>query len=440
MAERLTFVADMMSYSSMLSAEHLSRYSLVKNMCVGRRVLDIACGEGYGSSLMSSWGAKEVFGVDISAEAIANAVRVFSKESIHFIQHDARDCAELEDVLGSIDLIVCFETIEHIEDVKRMLTGFKALSANNPAIVISCPNDNAINSTESNEFHVRTYSFEEFEDTVTSILGEPDHCVFGTSVLGFGAFSSDSKFLSCPPSDISGLMSFEDSECSFVLPVQHGHEVNSSNAAYYVAGWNCSLLMLSVVAPISFQAYESPWNNWVAAKVDIESLTTQLIKSKTEVEFFKSSITNSTVEAEGMAVHLVGFEKEIERLKKLLVSSRLEVENLTAQTVAFDAERVINEITLRREKHLRIALEIKNASLIKSSQNISSDDLIRHHNLINLNLSYKILNDELGSQIAILKNSRWHRFGNMYYKLYELPVLGFLLRNTRKFIAFHVRR
>ncbi|HET8995122.1 MAG TPA: methyltransferase domain-containing protein, partial [Acetobacteraceae bacterium] len=60
-------------YHGFEAAAHVARYALLRPACAQRRVLDIACGEGYGSALLAGWGARSVVGVDISAAAIASA-------------------------------------------------------------------------------------------------------------------------------------------------------------------------------------------------------------------------------------------------------------------------------------------------------------------------------------------------------------------------------
>jgi 2-polyprenyl-3-methyl-5-hydroxy-6-metoxy-1,4-benzoquinol methylase len=52
--------------------EHWHRYHFAARWCEGKRVLDVACGEGYGSALLAR-GASRVTGVDISPEAVAHA-------------------------------------------------------------------------------------------------------------------------------------------------------------------------------------------------------------------------------------------------------------------------------------------------------------------------------------------------------------------------------
>ena len=62
LAERLQFGSEM-AYNAMDAAEHLARYAMLRSICVGKRVLDVACGEGYGSYLLAQWGAASVTAV-----------------------------------------------------------------------------------------------------------------------------------------------------------------------------------------------------------------------------------------------------------------------------------------------------------------------------------------------------------------------------------------
>src|SRR5678816_4696771 len=81
--ERLTF-SDSTAYNGLEAAIHSARYSIVRPMCSDKRVLDVACGEGYGCHLMSAWGARHVDGVDVSAEAVEGARRLFGSDTVYF--------------------------------------------------------------------------------------------------------------------------------------------------------------------------------------------------------------------------------------------------------------------------------------------------------------------------------------------------------------------
>ena len=58
-----------------------------RGLVKGLRVLDAACGEGYGSALLAE-SAAEVTGVDVSAEAVAHALQKYQSPGMHFIESD----------------------------------------------------------------------------------------------------------------------------------------------------------------------------------------------------------------------------------------------------------------------------------------------------------------------------------------------------------------
>jgi SAM-dependent methyltransferase len=134
--------------------EHWHRYSVMLPAARGRRVLDAACGEGYGSWLLAG-SAADVVGIDVDSAAIGHAVaRYAPRPNLRYMQ---ASCSALPLATGSIDLIVSFETIEHLDGQEAMLTEFRRVLAPTGALVISSPNK-AIYSEETgyaNEFHVR---------------------------------------------------------------------------------------------------------------------------------------------------------------------------------------------------------------------------------------------------------------------------------------------
>lgn len=90
--------------------QHINRYNFAKELVKDMRVLDVACGEGYGSNMLAET-AKEVIGVDISKEAIEQANEKYSKENLSFKVMDAEGLS-FDD--NYFDAIVSFETIEHL--------------------------------------------------------------------------------------------------------------------------------------------------------------------------------------------------------------------------------------------------------------------------------------------------------------------------------------
>lgn len=184
MIERLPFEQNAPYYASE-AAVHINRYSLAKRFCAGKRVLDLACGEGYGSYLMAAkWGAKEVIGIDVAHEAIENASRWFGDPRITFLKSSAE--AYPSAISGLFDVIICLETFEHVSNPKTMLENFKASLAPGGVIIVTCPNDNLYYQPEDsgNPFHVRRYTFGEFQQLSQEILGVGNFLV-GTGFTGF---------------------------------------------------------------------------------------------------------------------------------------------------------------------------------------------------------------------------------------------------------------
>lgn len=160
--------------------EHWHRYSVMLRAARGRRVLDAACGEGYGSWLLAN-SATEVIGIDVDGTAIEHAVaRYAMRPNLRYIQ---ASCTALPLATGSLDLIVSFETIEHLDAQEAMLSEFRRVLAPSGALVLSSPNK-AIYSEETgyaNEFHVRELTRDEL---ATMLLAHfPQQAWYGQRVL-----------------------------------------------------------------------------------------------------------------------------------------------------------------------------------------------------------------------------------------------------------------
>ena len=143
--------------------EHMHRYALAAELAKGRRVLDAACGEGYGSALLARE-ANSVLGLDVSAQAIEHArQRYRDLESLSFELADVTRLDALEK--GQFDLICSFETLEHVEAQEAMLDGFARLLAPGGLLLVSTPDKRTYSDLTGfrNEFHVRELYREEFE-------------------------------------------------------------------------------------------------------------------------------------------------------------------------------------------------------------------------------------------------------------------------------------
>jgi SAM-dependent methyltransferase len=135
--------------------EHWHRYVFASRLAAGKRVLDAACGEGYGAALLARTAAN-VLGVDIDAASIAHARERYGARTPN-LAYEQRDATRLDFAPGSFDLVVSFETLEHVDAQERLLDGFSRVLADDGVLVISSPDRHAYSEVAGfrNEFHTR---------------------------------------------------------------------------------------------------------------------------------------------------------------------------------------------------------------------------------------------------------------------------------------------
>jgi SAM-dependent methyltransferase len=109
--------------------QHAARYAWALRACEGRRVVDLGCGAGYGTVILSSF-ARSVVGLDVSEDAVELARSLYP--SIDF-----RVASLVEDELPEADIAVCFEVLEHLEAPERALERFFETY---PRVLLSLPN------------------------------------------------------------------------------------------------------------------------------------------------------------------------------------------------------------------------------------------------------------------------------------------------------------
>ena len=143
-----------------IQLEHVQRYAIVKDLVKGKRVLDIACGEGYGTAMLAE-SAGYVTGVDISTEAIEHAKLNYINDNVEF-KSGSCELIPLND--NSVDVVVSFETIEHHEKHEEMLSEIKRVLKSNGTLIISTPDKMEYSDKPGyrNEFHVKELYKEEF--------------------------------------------------------------------------------------------------------------------------------------------------------------------------------------------------------------------------------------------------------------------------------------
>jgi ubiquinone/menaquinone biosynthesis C-methylase UbiE len=138
--------------------EHVYRYAFASRLVPGKRVLDIACGEGYGAAALQKAGAAHVIGVDVSE---STCMHVRNKYGLNAKLGTAEQIP-LPD--NSVDVVVSFETIEHVPDPSRFLDECVRVLAPGGRLVISTPNKDVYSGRlgTRNQYHCSEMTEEEF--------------------------------------------------------------------------------------------------------------------------------------------------------------------------------------------------------------------------------------------------------------------------------------
>lgn len=142
--------------------EHLHRYAITFNFIKEKKILDIACGEGYGCFLMSKT-ASHVTGIDINDETINKAKEKYNTNNIEFRQGDILQIPFADQ---SFDIITCFETLEHVEEHDIVLSELKRVLKRSGLLFISTPEKSNYRDKRryNNPFHKKELYIHEFKE------------------------------------------------------------------------------------------------------------------------------------------------------------------------------------------------------------------------------------------------------------------------------------
>ena len=166
MSDSLTFTGERFvpGIEGEIVYEHVHRYAFARRYVAGRRVLDVACGEGYGSAILAG-GAASVVGVDIDAAAVAHANAAYAGHRNLAFREGSATALPIE--AASVDVVVSFETIEHLasDDQPRMLAEFARVLVDDGILVLSAPNRPEYSESRGyvNPFHRHEHDRAELE-------------------------------------------------------------------------------------------------------------------------------------------------------------------------------------------------------------------------------------------------------------------------------------
>lgn len=155
-------------HRGLITLEHLHRYALACQLAADKSVLDLACGEGYGSQLLANV-ARAVTGADIDKETITAARQKYNQANLNFVTCTATDLPFAD---NSFDLVVSFETLEHLEEHSKMLAEIKRVLRPAGIVLISTPDKKNYSDKTGyrNPYHLKELYRSEFQHLLTEFF------------------------------------------------------------------------------------------------------------------------------------------------------------------------------------------------------------------------------------------------------------------------------
>lgn len=351
--ERLLFNDQSQPYSPSEAAIHIARYQIAKQWVEGKRVLDIACGEGYGSWMLKQWGARSITAIDISPEAIFNAQKNFSADGIEFVCGNAQALS----LDANFELIISLETIEHIANPHAYLLELKRLLAPNGMIIISCPNDHWYwPSSESNPYHHKKYTLQDFSQECEAVLGQASYWLLGGNVFGYGSYLYNPKLdtiawhqSSLSPRDITSLAHPSMSMCHNLVDKLP----NAAQSLYYVGIWGAQSAPMPSGAVFPTQPI----------KTDIQNLDPTLATLRQYIHELEEGTSTLNHNEATLRAYIYSLEHAVSILKKDNENSRL-LDQLILKTSPHSKKRTIMQTQIHHHNYFLLKEHCKNKTIL----------------------------------------------------------------------------
>lgn len=419
MIERLDF-SGKEKYSAVEATIHLNRYAMARPYVAGKRVLDVASGEGYGSFLLRRWGAESVEGIDVDEQTVETATRLFGGDGVHYQCHTAEQLP-FED--HTFDVVCSFETIEHLDHPELFLQEIRRVLKPGGNIILSCPNDPYYykQGTPGNPFHKRQYTYFDFKQLAEKYLGQRVRYYLAYALNGFVNLPIEESTLppeggeeSPLPTDMMEMFNYKDAVQA--VCVSGERYLNHWNANYFAGIWgpNNSTSINASIFPretfIEIKDEDEEFLREVARlKEDFEKHTAQEAEYARQLEetkaVFKQREEDYKQQLEAGKAYIEHIKEEAARqahvaeLEQQRTSMMLELVNKEKNMMQQSYARDYAELTQRRDEVAQLRTQYEQLS----AENAQHCEELR---LIHASRGFKLLN--MGYPI---KKRIWKIFG-----------------------------
>ncbi len=348
-----------------LEIEHKQRYQSILQLAQGKTVLDIASGEGYGTSILSSV-ALQAIGVDINPQLVEHATKNYGGENIRFL-HGSATAIPLE--ANTIDLAVSFETLEHISEQaqRQFILEIKRVLKPGGVFIVSTPNKENYTTRYNhyNEFHVHELSRDGFEELLRSRFG---HVVFYDQGMEV----------------VSTLLNKEEYvRRSSVLPVSINPDNYHFEGKYFIAicsDQNTSLqTSIASVVLESERSYFQMIDRILQLQQEVEKLGAWGRSSSQELEAAGKRIEELQAEVESIGAWGRSSNQDLEIAGKRIEELQLEVENISTWGGNSNKELETANTHIQQLKEEAVVLNNRLSDLSTELQKISEAKLSAVH-------------------------------------------------------------
>lgn len=358
-----------------IEVEHMQRYSSLHNVVKDKIVLDAACGEGYGAMSLAASAAK-VIAIDISEETIKHARNKYSRDNLTFYRASIADIP-LDD--KSIDIVVSFETIEHVnsETQTSFMNEIKRVLKDEGILIISTPNKEIYSDlfSYSNPFHIKEFYKKEFSEFLRNHF---KHVRFYFQ-----------KF------EIVSLLYHKDETD---LSIINNHDVDGKYIIALCCNVNLPLENFKSTLIVDNNRYIKQIRRIIEVQNEIENLSHWALAQDEEIKAKNKIIDNQNHRIEELSKWAISQDKEINEKNETIEFKNLEVEKLSSWGKAQEKEvnlykNRIEELYINlqsQEEKITKVEEMRKIieELLSSKKELTEELNVKKIECININLQY----------------------------------------------------